>query len=72
MEGVEYGIPTRFIELAGEINADMPRYVLGKLEEALDRRCGLAQQFADPVLGLAYKTNVSDIRESPSLSSSNS
>ena len=33
----EYGVPTRFIELAGEINVSMPRYVIGRLEEALDR-----------------------------------
>ena len=37
-KSIEFGIPTRFIELAGEINTAMPRYVVGKLEEALDRR----------------------------------
>jgi UDP-N-acetyl-D-glucosamine dehydrogenase len=67
-KSIEYGVPTRFIELAGEINAGMPRYVLGKLEEALDRRHGISLSTAKIlVLGLAYKKNVSDIRESPSL-----
>jgi len=67
-KSIEYGVPTRFIELAGEINAGMPRYVLGKLEEALDRRHGISLSTAKIlVLGLAYKKNVSDIRESPAL-----
>jgi UDP-N-acetyl-D-glucosamine dehydrogenase len=67
-KSIEYGVPTRFIELAGEINAGMPRYVLGKLEEALDRRHGISLSTAKIlILGLAYKKNVSDIRESPAL-----
>jgi UDP-N-acetyl-D-glucosamine dehydrogenase len=64
----EFDIPTRFIELAGEINVAMPRYVVQKLEEALDARLGIALSKARILLiGLAYKKNVSDIRESPSL-----
>jgi UDP-N-acetyl-D-glucosamine dehydrogenase len=64
----EYGISTRFIELAGEINVAMPRYVIGRLEEALDRQLRLSLSSARVlILGLAYKKNVSDIRESPSL-----
>lgn len=63
----EYGLPTRFIELAGEINTAMPRYVVERLAEALDRRSGIALSRAKVlVVGLAYKKNVSDVRESPS------
>jgi UDP-N-acetyl-D-glucosamine dehydrogenase len=64
----EYGLSTRFIELAGEINVLMPRYVMNKLEEALDRRLSIPLSKASIlILGLAYKKNVADIRESPSL-----
>ena len=64
----EYELPTRFIELAGEINSAMPRYVVSKLAEALDVRAGKALSRSRMlVLGLAYKKNVPDIRESPSL-----
>jgi UDP-N-acetyl-D-glucosamine dehydrogenase len=64
----EFELPTRFIELAGEINQNMPRYVVRKLEQALDRRLGVAlSRAAILVVGLAYKKNVADIRESPSL-----
>jgi UDP-N-acetyl-D-glucosamine dehydrogenase len=64
----EFGLPTRFIELAGEINVAMPAYVIGKLETALGRTSGVALSKARILLlGLAYKKNVSDIRESPSL-----
>jgi UDP-N-acetyl-D-glucosamine dehydrogenase len=64
----EFGINTKFIELAGEINASMPGYVLARLERELDRRLGLSLSRARLlVIGLAYKKNVSDIRESPAL-----
>ncbi len=64
----EYDVPTRFIELAGEINVSMPQYVIGKLEGALDRRLSKSLSMSKIlVLGLAYKRNVSDVRESPSL-----
>ncbi len=62
----EFDVPTRFIELAGEINLAMPRYVVAKLEAALDER--LAMSLAASrilIVGLAYKRNVADVRESP-------
>ncbi|MEO1161883.1 MAG: nucleotide sugar dehydrogenase, partial [Pseudomonadota bacterium] len=63
----EYGLPTRFIELAGEINVAMPKYVVGRLRDELDQQQSVAIGAACIlVLGLAYKKNVSDIRESPS------
>jgi len=63
----EYDIPTRFIELAGEINIAMPRYVISKLEEALDRHLSMSLGSARVlIVGLAYKKNVADVRESPS------
>jgi UDP-N-acetyl-D-glucosamine dehydrogenase len=64
----EYELPTRFIELAGEINSAMPRHVVDRLAEALDVRSGKALSRSKVlVIGLAYKKNVPDIRESPSL-----
>ena len=64
----EYGLATRFIELAGEINVAMPRHVVGRLAEALDRRAGLALSAASVlIVGLAYKKNIGDTRESPGL-----
>jgi len=61
-----YDLPTRFIELAGEINLSMPRYVVNKLEEALDRRLSVPLGRARIlILGIAYKKNVADVRESP-------
>ncbi|WEZ82723.1 nucleotide sugar dehydrogenase [Rhizobium sp. 32-5/1] len=64
----EFELPTRFIELAGEINSAMPRHVVGRLAEALDRHSGKALSRSRVlVIGLAYKKNVPDTRESPSL-----
>jgi UDP-N-acetyl-D-glucosamine dehydrogenase len=64
----EFGLSTRFIELAGEINVGMPRHVIGRLEQALDLHQRRSLSSARILLvGLAYKKNVSDIRESPSL-----
>jgi UDP-N-acetyl-D-glucosamine dehydrogenase len=64
----EYGINTRFIELAGEINRDMPRYVVNALVDALSRRKKKSLNGARILLmGLAYKKNVDDLRESPAL-----
>lgn len=64
----EYELPTRFIELAGEINSAMPRHVVARLAEALDQRHGKALSRSRVlIIGLAYKKNVPDIRESPSL-----
>jgi len=64
----EYELPTRFIELAAEINTAMPRHVVDELAKALDRRRGKAlSRSRILIIGLAYKKNVPDIRESPSL-----
>ncbi len=64
----EYDEPTRFIELAGEINSGMPRRVIRRLAETLDRQAGKGLSRSRVlVMGLAYKKNVPDIRESPSL-----
>lgn len=64
----EFELSTRFIELAGEINLSMPRYVVGRLEEALDRRLGLSLSMSSVlIVGVAYKKNVADVRESPAL-----
>ena len=62
----EFNIATRFIELAGEINVAMPSYVIGKLSEALDDRFSKALNGAKIlIIGMAYKKNIADIRESP-------
>lgn len=63
----EYGVNTRFIELAGEVNGAMPAYVVGKLVAALNERCKSAKGSKILVLGIAYKPNVDDMRESPSV-----
>jgi UDP-N-acetyl-D-glucosamine dehydrogenase len=58
---------TRFIELAGEINTAMPHYVIHKVGEALNSVGNAIKGSKILVLGLAYKKNVDDTRESPSL-----
>jgi UDP-N-acetyl-D-glucosamine dehydrogenase len=64
----EYETATRFIELAGEINTHMPQYVVNKLALALDRRFGRGLRDARIlIIGVAYKKNVDDSRESPAL-----
>ena len=64
----EFEIGTRFIELAGEINTRMPYHVVSRVAEALDRASGVALSRASIlVLGIAYKKNIDDMRESPSL-----
>lgn len=64
----EHGISTRFIELAGEINIAMPNHVVSRLMEELNLRQGKALSGARILLcGVAYKKNIDDIRESPSL-----
>ncbi len=62
----EYGQHTRFIELAGEINTAMPAYVIERVTEALNARRRPIRGSRVLVLGLAYKANVEDDRESPS------
>jgi UDP-N-acetyl-D-glucosamine dehydrogenase len=64
----EYEAPTRFIELAGEINTAMPQHVTDRLAEALDMHSKRGLNGAKILLiGIAYKKNVDDMRESPSL-----
>ncbi len=63
----EYNVHTRFIELAGEINASMPSYVLKKIVMALNSHKKSLNGSRILVLGAAYKENVDDMRESPSL-----
>ena len=64
----EYGINTRFIELAGEINSDMPRYIVEQVANAINQRFGLGlSRTSILVVGVAYKKNVDDMRESPAL-----
>ena len=58
---------TRFIELAGEVNTQMPHYVVGRMMEALNRRRKTLNGARLLVLGAAYKKDVDDVRESPSL-----
>jgi UDP-N-acetyl-D-glucosamine dehydrogenase len=63
----EHEVSTRFIELAGEINTAMPRYVVERLAAELSRQAGKSMRGARILLlGLAYKKNVDDTRESPS------
>lgn len=62
----EVGQPTRFIELAGQINHAMPEYVIGRLMLALNSRGKSVKGSRVLVLGLAYKPDVDDVRESPS------
>ncbi len=62
----EVGLPTRFIELAGEINSAMPDYVVNRTVLALSERGRLIRGAHVLVLGLAYKPDVDDVRESPS------
>ncbi|MDA1048226.1 MAG: nucleotide sugar dehydrogenase [Verrucomicrobia bacterium] len=62
----EFGKHTRFIELAGEINTAMPDYVLSKVTDALNDEGKAVKGSKVLILGLAYKANVDDCRESPS------
>lgn len=62
----EVGLPTRFIELAGEVNHAMPRYVVQRTALALNDRGKAVKGSKVLVLGLAYKPDVDDVRESPS------
>jgi UDP-N-acetyl-D-glucosamine dehydrogenase len=63
----QYGMPTRFIELAGEINTNMPQYVIIRIMEALNAHKKSLKGSRVLVLGLAYKRDIDDLRESPSI-----
>jgi UDP-N-acetyl-D-glucosamine dehydrogenase len=63
----EYGMPTRFVELAGEINSSMPRYVVSRVMEALNERQKSLKGSKILLLGVTYKPDVDDPRESPAL-----
>jgi UDP-N-acetyl-D-glucosamine dehydrogenase len=63
----EYGVHTRFIELAGEVNSSMPDYVVAKIAAALNLVKKAINGSRILVLGIAYKKNVDDMRESPSV-----
>lgn len=63
----EYEAATKFIELAGEINTSMPHYVVSKVVHALNRNYKHINGSKVLVLGLAYKKDIDDMRESPSL-----
>jgi len=63
----KYGVHARFIELAGEVNRAMPAWVVGKVVEALAGRSKAISGSRCLVLGIAYKKNVADMRESPAV-----
>lgn len=63
----EYGLHTRFIELSGEVNKAMPEYVMNKLMDGLNDSGKSVKGSKVLVLGIAYKKNVDDMRESPSV-----
>ena len=63
----EFGMHTRFIELAGEINRSMPKWVVGKVQDCLNEQGKPLKDAKILLLGLAYKSDVDDMRESPSL-----
>ena len=61
----ECGIETKFIELAGEVNRRMPEYIISKLQQALNERGKSVKGSKLMILGLAYKKDINDDRESP-------
>lgn len=63
----EYGIQTRFIELAGEINRNMPKYIVSKIQDCLNFYEKSLKGSKILILGLSYKADIDDMRESPSL-----
>lgn len=63
----EYGVNTRFIELSGEINREMPSYVVSKVADGLNTNGVALSNSKLLMLGLAYKKNVDDVRESPAV-----
>ena len=63
----QYGVETRFIELAGEVNTSMPKWVVLKAVEGLEKQGKRLSDSKVLILGLAYKKNIDDYRESPAL-----
>lgn len=63
----QYELTTRFIELAGEVNTNMPAYVVNRAADALNRERKSLNGSKAMIVGLAYKPNVNDVRESPAL-----
>ena len=63
----EFGIHTRFIELAGEINSSMPEWVIKKVVDALNELGKSVKNAKILVLGITYKKNIDDMRESPAV-----
>ena len=63
----EYDLHTRFIELAGEVNTNMPRWVIGKTMDALNEHGKSLKGAKILILGIAYKKDVDDMRESPAV-----
>jgi len=63
----EYGVNTRFIELAGEVNSQMPQWVVSKVAEALNEHEKSVKGSRILILGIAYKKNINDSRESPGI-----
>ena len=62
----EVGMQTKFIELAGEVNHEMPKYVVSRVMLALNQRGKAVKGSRILIMGLAYKPDVDDVRESPS------
>jgi UDP-N-acetyl-D-glucosamine dehydrogenase len=63
----QFGFESRFIELAGVINGQMPHYIVGKIVDALNRFKKSVNGAKVLILGVAYKKDISDVRESPAL-----
>lgn len=66
-KALEYGIDTRFIRLAGEVNSHMPDWVVDKIAAALNRQGKSMKDSRILVLGISYKKNIDDTRESPAV-----
>jgi UDP-N-acetyl-D-glucosamine dehydrogenase len=62
------GFEARFIELAGSINGDMPNFVVSKIQGALNNACKAVKGSRIHVMGVAYKRDIDDVRESPATS----
>jgi UDP-N-acetyl-D-glucosamine dehydrogenase len=61
------GIEARFIELAGYINGQMPHFVVDKIQDALNNQCKPVKGSKIHIIGVAYKSDIDDVRESPAL-----